>query len=257
MNTLGLYLSRQASSPGRYVLEQTILSLCGWVPSIVGIALRAVTYRWIMRLDGLVAIEDGVRVRFADQIHLAKGVYVDHGVYLHACPGGITIGEGTLIMHNAELHVYNFRDLQQSRIVIGRESLVGESCVIRGTGGVTIGDRVFLSPMVHIYSNNHVFDDPDVCFVDQGITTQGVTIEDECWIGAQAVILDGVTIGRRSVVAAGAVVNRSVPPHSLVGGVPARLIRDLAAGETGRRGSGRQEVKRQKNEPSGAATVYA
>jgi acetyltransferase-like isoleucine patch superfamily enzyme len=239
-HTLRLYLSRQASSLGRYALEQTIVSLCGWVPTIVGIALRAVAYRLIMHLDGLVAIEDDVRIRFADQIRLGKGVYIDHGVYLHACPGGIDIGEGTLVMHNAELHVYNFRDLPQSRIVIGRESLIGESCVIRGTGGVTIGDRVFLSPMVHIYSNNHVFDDPDVCFVDQGITTEGVTIEDECWIGAQAVILDGVTVGRRSVVAAGAVVNRDVPPHSLVGGVPARLIRRLK--ETERAGSTHERV---------------
>jgi acetyltransferase-like isoleucine patch superfamily enzyme len=230
-NTLGLYLSRQASSLGRYALEQTVVSLCGWVPTIVGIALRAVAYRLIMHLDGLVAIEDGVRIRFADQIHLGKGVYIDHGVYLHACPGGIDVGEETLVMHNAELHVYNFRDLPQSRIVIGRESLIGESCVIRGTGGVTIGDRVFLSPMVHIYSNNHVFADPDVCFVDQGITAEGVTIEDECWIGAQALILDGVTVGRRSVVAAGAVVNRDVPPYSLVGGVPARLIRRVKATE--------------------------
>jgi acetyltransferase-like isoleucine patch superfamily enzyme len=230
-NTLDLYLSRQASSLGRYVLEQTVLSLCGWVPTIVGVGLRALAYRLIMRLDGPVAIEDGVRIRFADQIRLAKGVYIDHGVYLHACPGGIDVGEETLVMHDAELHVYNFRDLSQSGIVIGRESLIGESCVIRGTGGVTIGDRVFLSPMVHIYSNNHVFDDPDVCFVDQGITTEGVTIEDECWIGAQAVILDGVTIGRRSVVAAGAVVNRDVPPYSLVGGVPARVIRRLKVSE--------------------------
>lgn len=227
MNTLNLYLSRQASSWGRYALEQTVLNLFGWMPTIVGVAARALTYRAIMHMEGLVAIEDGVRIRFADQIRLAKGVYIDQGVYLHACPGGIEIGEDTLVMHHAELHVYNFRNLSQSRIVIGRESLIGESCVIRGTGGVEIGNRVFLSPMVHIYSNNHVFDNPDVCFVDQGITTQGVTIEDECWIGAQAVILDGVTIGRRSVVAAGAVVNRDVPPHSLVGGVPARVIRDL------------------------------
>jgi acetyltransferase-like isoleucine patch superfamily enzyme len=239
-HTLGLYLSRQASSLGRYALEQTVVSLCGWVPTVVGITLRAVAYRLIMHLDGLVAIEDDVRIRFADQIRLGKGAYIDHGVYLHACPGGIDIGAEALVMHNAELHVYNFRDLPQSKIVIGRESLIGESCVIRGTGGVTIGDHVFLSPMVHIYSNNHVFEDPDVCFIDQGITTEGVTIEDECWIGAQAVILDGVTVGRRSVVAAGAVVNRDVPPHSLVGGVPARLIRRLK--ETERAGLTHERV---------------
>jgi acetyltransferase-like isoleucine patch superfamily enzyme len=224
---LQVYLSRQASGLGRYVLEQAVTGLLGWVPSVVGIALRAFTYRLIMRLEGIVAIEEGVRVRFADQVRLARGVYIDHGVYLHACPGGIELGEDTIVMHHAELHVYNFRGLPQSGIRVGRESLIGEFCIIRGTGGVTIGDRVYLSPMVHIYSNNHVFADPDACFIDQGITAQGVTIEDECWIGAMAVLLDGVTIGRRSVVAAGAVVTKDVPPHSLVAGVPAKVICDL------------------------------
>jgi len=108
---LGLYLSRQASGLGRYLWEQSILTLCGWVPTVVGIGLRAVVYRLIMHLEGLVAIERGVRIRFAEQIRLGRGVYLDEGVYLHACPGGIEIGENTLVMHHAELHVYNFRGL--------------------------------------------------------------------------------------------------------------------------------------------------
>ena len=228
-NTAGLrlYLSRQASSLGRYLWEQLVFGLVSWVPTVLGIALRAYAYRLIMNLGGIVAIEKGVRIRFADQIRLGRGVYLDEGVYLHACPGGIEIGENTLVMHHAELHVYNFRDLSQSGIRIGRESLIGEFCVIRGTGGVSIGDRVYLSPMVHVYSNSHVFSDPEVCFIDQGITTQGVVIEDECWIGAMAVILDGVTVGHNSVVAAGAVVTQDVPPYSLVAGVPARVVRDF------------------------------
>lgn len=227
MNTLELYLARQASSLGRYVLEQAIMGLCGWVPSVVGVGLRALAYRIIMHLEGIVAIEDGVRIRFADHVRLGRGVYIDQGVYLHACPGGIEIGEETMVMHHAELHVYNFRDLPHSGIRVGRGSLIGEFCVIRGPGGVTIGDRVYLSPAVHIYSSNHVFDDPNACFIDQGVTAKGVTIEDECWIGAMVVILDGVTVGRRSVVAAGAVVTKDVPPYSLVAGVPARVIQDL------------------------------
>lgn len=227
MHSLRLYLNRQASSLGRYILEQVLTGLFGWVPSIVGIGLRMFAYRLMMHLQGTVAIENNVRIRFADQIHLANGVYIDQGAYLHACPGGIHIGEDTLVMHHAELHVYNFRDLPRAGISVGCGSLIGEFCVIRGMGGVTIGDRVYLSPMVHIHSNNHVFTDPDVCFIDQGITAQGVTIEDQCWIGAMAVILDGVTVGRCSVVAAGAVVTKDVPPYSLVAGVPARVIRDL------------------------------
>lgn len=231
MNTLQLYLSRQASSLGRYILEQVILGLFGWIPSIVGVGLRAFVYRLIMRLDGIVAIENDVRICFADQIRLAKGVYVDKGVYLHACPNGIEIGEDTLIMHHAELHVYNFRDLPHAGIKVGKGCLIGEFCVIRGMGGVTIGDRVYLSPMVHIHPNNHIFTDPDVCFIDQGITAVGVTIEEQCWIGAMAIILDGVTVGRCSVVAAGAVVTKDVPPYCLVAGVPARVIRNLREGK--------------------------
>jgi acetyltransferase-like isoleucine patch superfamily enzyme len=224
---LGLYLSRQASSTGRYAWEQAILSAFGWVPTVVGIGLRAAAYRLIMKLEGVVAIEKGVRIRFADQVRLGNGVYLDEGVYLHACPGGIEIGQNTMVMHHAELHVYNFRDLPRAGIKIGQGALIGEFCVIRGPGGVTIGDRVYLSPSVHIYSSDHIFDDAETCFIDQGVTTQGVVIEDECWIGAMAVILDGVTIGRRSIVAAGAVVTEDVPPHSLAAGVPARVIRDL------------------------------
>jgi acetyltransferase-like isoleucine patch superfamily enzyme len=223
-----LYLSRQASSLWRYAWEQLILSLFGWVPTVVGIGLRAVAYRLILTMEGTAAIECGVRIRFADHIRLGRGVYLDEGVYLHACPRGIDIGENTLLMHHAELHVYNFRDLPHAGIRIGRDCLVGEFCVIRGPGGVTIGDRVYLSPMVNIYSSNHRFDDPQKPFIDQGVTAEGVVIEDECWIGANVVVLDGVTIGRRSVVAAGAVVTTDVPAHSLVGGVPARVIRDLA-----------------------------
>jgi acetyltransferase-like isoleucine patch superfamily enzyme len=225
---LSLYLSRQASSLPRYVWEQLILSLFGWVPTVVGIGLRAIVYRLILTMEGTAAIECGVRIRFAGHIRLGRGVYLDEGVYLHACPAGIDIGGNTLLMHHAELHVYNFRNLPHAGIRIGRDCLVGEFCVIRGPGGVTIGDRVYLSPMVHIYSSNHRFDDPQTPFIDQGVTAEGVVIEDDCWIGAKVVVLDGVTIGRRSVVAAGAVVTQDVPAHSLVAGVPARVIRDLA-----------------------------
>ena len=232
-NGIGRYLSWQASSLGRYVWEQLVFTLFGWMPTVLGIGVRALVYRLVMKIEGIVAIERGVRIRFADQIRLGRGVYLDEGVYLHACPGGIDIGRNTMVMHHAELHVYNFRNLPHAGIKIGQDSLIGEFCVIRGPGGVTIGDRTYLSPMVHIYSSNHVFDDPQTCFINQGITAAGVVIEDECWIGAMVAVLDGVTVGRRSVVAAGAVVTEDVPPYSLVAGVPARVIRDLGSAWSG------------------------
>lgn len=227
LNTIRLYLDRQASSLFRYILEQTLFFLFGWIPTIVGVGLRGIFYRLILHMDGLAAIESRVRLRFADHINLGRGVYLDEGVYLHACPNGIEIGAGSIVMHGAVLHVYNFRNMPQSGIKIGKDSLVGEYSVIRGQGGVQIGDRVYTSPFTQIIAVNHVFDDPDRPFVDQGITAEGIVIEDDVWLGAGAIITDGVRVGKGAVVAAGAVVTKDVPPHTVVGGVPAKLIKTI------------------------------
>jgi acetyltransferase-like isoleucine patch superfamily enzyme len=227
---LRLYLSRQADSGWRYVLEQTLQLLAGWVPTVVGIGLRGVLYRLMLRMDGWAAIERGVRLRFANRIRLGHGSYLDEGVYIHACPGGVEIGEGTLVMHGAVLHVYNFRDLPHAGIRIGRDSLISEYTVVRGQGGVSIGDRVYTSPMTQIVAIDHVFDDPQRPFIEQGITARGIVIEDDVWLGTSAVITDGVRIGRGAVVAAGAVVTADVPAHTVVAGVPARVIREVGAG---------------------------
>lgn len=227
MGQVRLYLSRQADSIGRYIWEQFWQALVGWVPTIAGVALRAALYRLILRMDGLAAIENNVRLRFASRIRLGKGSYLDQGVYIHACPNGVEIGEGTYVMHGSVLHVYNFRNLPNSGIWIGKNSLIGEMNVIRGQGGVRIGDRVYTSPLCQIIAVNHVFDDPMCPFVEQGITAEGIVIEDDVWIGSGAVILDGVRVGKGAVVAAGAVVTRDVPPHTVVGGVPAKVIKEI------------------------------
>lgn len=226
--SLNLYLNRQASSLGRYILEQLLYFSIGWIPTLVGIGIRGVLYRLIMPMQGLAAIESGVRIRFANNIHLSRGVYLDQGAYLHACPNGIYIGENTIVMHGAILHVYNFRGIPHSGIRIGRDCLIGEYCVIRGQGGVLIGDRVYTSPFTQLLAVNHVVDDPDQPFIDQGITAEGIIIEDDVWLGAGAIITDGVRVGKGAVVAAGSVVTKDVPPKTVVGGVPARVIRELS-----------------------------
>jgi acetyltransferase-like isoleucine patch superfamily enzyme len=221
LSHLALYVRRQAASPWRYVLEQLVLGAFGWIPTPIGMAVRAVAYN----MTGVDGIEAGVRLRFASNVTLGGGAYLDQGVYLHACPGGISIGRDTLVMHGSVLHVYNFRELPNAGIWIGDDSLVGEFNVIRGQGGVKIGNRVYTSPMVQLVAVNHVFDDAGRPFVEQGITAEGITVEDDVWIGSGAVVTDGVTIGRGAVVAAGAVVTQDVPPYTVVGGVPAKVLR--------------------------------
>lgn len=243
---LKLYIERQASSPLRYVVEQLLFALCGWMPTVIGIGVRALLYRLILRMDGVAAIENGVRIRFADQVHLGRNVYVDQGVYLHACPGGISIGENSFVMHGSVLHVYNFRGLPHAFIRIGRDSLIGELNVLRGQGGITIGDRVYTAPQVQMLAVNHVFGDPGRPMIEQGITAEGIVIEDDAWIGAGAIITDGVRIGRGSVVAAGAVVTQDVPAYTVVGGVPAKVLKqfgeDASSGGVHLNGSGKDGV---------------
>lgn len=222
---LRYYLNGQASSWLTYILEQLIIGFFGWVPSIVGVGLRAVVYRLIMKLDGPPAIEAGVRIAYADNIHLGSNVFLDQGVYLHALPTGITIGDNTFIMHHTMLHVFNFRNLPQAGVTIGKNCFIGEFNVIRGQGGVYIGNGVYTGPMVQIVAVNHVYDDPQRPIREQGITAQGIVIEADVWIGAGAIILDGVTIGQGSVIGAGAVVADDIPPFSIAVGTPAKPIK--------------------------------
>lgn len=223
---LRYYLSGQASSVPKYIVEQFVLGTCGWIPSVLGVGLRALTYRLIMKLEGAPAIEAGVRIAHADGVRLGKGVYLDQGVYLHALPNGITIGDETFIMHHTMLHVFNFRGLPTAGITIGKNCFLGEYNVIRGQGGVSIGNEVYTGPMVQIVAVNHVYTDPHRPIRKQGITAQGIVIEDDVWIGANATIVDGVTVGKGSIIGAGSVVTRDIPPYSIAVGTPAKPVKD-------------------------------
>lgn len=226
---LSLYIARQAATPARYVREQLLQSLFGWIPSIIGIGVRSIVYRSLFTAAGSVAIEDGVRIRFASNLRIGRNVYLDHGVYLHACPSGISIGDESFVMKNAILHVYNFRDLPHAGISIGARSLIGEACVLRGQGGISIGDDVYLAPLVQILAINHNYADPTRPISQQGISTKGIVVEDGAWIGGGAIILDGVRIGRNAVIGAGAVVTKDVPAYSVAVGNPARVVRKTQA----------------------------
>lgn len=227
LHRLSYYVGGQAPGVSDYLLQGLLTSLLGWVPGLPGIAVRGVAYRLMLKAEGFPAIECGVRLRHARNIRLGPGVFLDRGVYLHACPGGIVIGAGTYIMHNAELHVFNFRNLDHAYIHIGKGCFLGESIVIRGQGGVTIGDRVLIAPLAKILAVDHNFDTVGVPVLDQGISCRGIVVEAGAWIGAGAAVLDGVRIGAGAVIGANAVVTRDVPPYSVAVGVPARVVRDL------------------------------
>ena len=110
-------------------------------------------------------------------------------------------------------------------VIIGNHTRIGLHNTI--IGPVKIGNNVNLAQGITVTALNHNFSDSNKRIDEQGVSTSPVIIEDDVWIGANAVVLPGVTIGNHCVVAAGAVVTKDVPPHSLVAGVPAKVIKQI------------------------------
>lgn len=115
-------------------------------------------------------------------------------------------------------------------IEIGSRSGIGINAFIRAD--VIIGNDVMMGPRVTIYGRDHCFESTDIPMMDQGMGEyERIVIEDDVWIGANAIILKGVRVGKGTIVGAGAVVINNVPPYSVVGGNPAKVIRSRISQE--------------------------
>ncbi|MNL60449.1 putative acetyltransferase [compost metagenome] len=113
-------------------------------------------------------------------------------------------------------------------VKIGNGSGINAYAYLGGQGGIAIGENVIIGPGVKIFSENHVFADLDESIKSQGVSRKGVVIKDDCWIGSNVTILDGVVIESGCVIAAGAVVTKSIPKMSVAGGVPAKVLKNRA-----------------------------
>ena len=150
-------------------------------------------------------------------------------------------GRGSKIYHSVRMDTPPYR-----RFWLGRHSVIESFCCINNAvgdviigdctrigihntiiGPVCVGNHVNLAQGITVTALNHNYEDATKRIDEQGISTKPVVIGDDVWIGANAVILPGVTIGSHCVIAAGAVVTKDVPDHTLVGGVPAKVIKKI------------------------------
>src|SRR5690606_14434603 len=106
-------------------------------------------------------------------------------------------------------------------------SAVGDFTHFGAPGGIEIGNDVIMGSYVSFHSENHNFSDTTMLIREQGVTSKGIKIGNNVWVGAKVTFLDGCVIGNHCVVAAGAVVNGIFPDNCVIGGVPAKIIKTI------------------------------
>lgn len=145
-------------------------------------------------------------------------------------PELIHVGSNVLLCEQAWLNAKDERGDGQPTLFIGDHTYIGRYAQINAWRSVRVGRSVLIADRVFISDADHNVADADVPIRFQGDAFLGpVTLHDGCWIGIGAVVLPGVTVGRNAVVAANAVVTRDVPERTIVGGVPARIIKPIQA----------------------------
>jgi acetyltransferase-like isoleucine patch superfamily enzyme len=131
----------------------------------------------------------------------------------------VRIGRHCRVRYGAQIHTMG------GSVVFGDHCSVNAYTVLYGSGGIVIGDGVRIAAHAVLVASTHNFERTDIPIHTQGSTAQGIVVDSDVWIGAGARLLDGVRIGRGAIIGAGAVVVKDVAPFAIVGGVPARVLR--------------------------------
>jgi acetyltransferase-like isoleucine patch superfamily enzyme len=157
---------------------------------------------------------------YPQNMQFKEGSELGDHCYLYARNGKLIVGKNTKIAHFVKLTSNN------GNLEIGENCTINEFSIIDGYGkGVKIGNGVRIAPYCMIISSNHGME-ADKPIFKQELTSKGIQIEEDVWIGTGSKILDGVIIEKGAIVAAGSVVTKNVPAYTIVGGVPAKFIKE-------------------------------
>lgn len=156
-----------------------------------------------------------------------NNLHIDRNCFINALSKrGISFGQNVSIHKNVQIECSGSITSIGDGLFIGDNVGIGSFSFLGCAGGVKIGSDTIMANYVSLHSEGHNCQGDDIPIRLQGVTRKGIEIGSNCWIGAKATILDGSKLGNGSIVAAGAVVTgQEFPPNSVVGGVPARLIK--------------------------------
>ena len=204
----------------------TTLMLLSFVYIQIWNLLRGLQWLLYLKKPKMSLIGKSVRLYNVARISFGKHLKIGDYVQLSALgTEGIQLGDNVSIGSFSRLIVSTSMHHIGKGIKLGNNVGLGEFAYLGGAGGLSIGDHTIIGQYLSCHPENHVTTEIDELIRLQGVTRIGIEIGKNCWIGAKVTILDGVKIGDGCIVAAGAVVTKSFEPNSVIGGVPAKLIK--------------------------------
>lgn len=189
--------------------------------------IRGFIQKIFIKTRGILFIGKHVKILGKRNIKFGSGVTIDDGCFINAlCKGGMTFGNNVSIGKNSIIECTGvIRELGEELIIEDNVGIAANA-FISMRGKIVIGKNTIMGPGVSIHAENHIFSNINVPIRKQGADKKGIIIGEDCWIGAKAVILDGVKLGKGVIVAAGAVVTGDIEDYKIVGGIPAKVIKD-------------------------------
>ena len=177
--------------------------------------------------EGLILSERHVRLYHARHIRVGRAFSLEEDCEIVGLSKrGIVFGDRCSVKRGALIRPTNVLLNEPGEgLRVGDGSNIGAFSYIGCSGFIELGRNVMMGPRVNLMAENHNFDRADIPMKEQGVTRSFIKIEDDVWLGAGSTVLAGVTVGQGSIVAAGAVVTKDVPAFSIVGGVPARVLK--------------------------------
>lgn len=202
------------------------LDLCGYL-AMLSVELFRGKLLLGVRKKGWLFLGKDTKIIFRSNIYFGKAVRIGENVTLSGLGKRLNLGDSVSIGSYSKVIVStNFKNVT-GYIEIGNNVGIGEFSYIGGAGGVTIGDNTIVGQYLSIHPQNHSFPREGHLVRLMPTFEKGITIGSNCWLGSKVTFLDGASVGNNCVVAAGAVVTGQFPSNTLIGGVPAKVIRHL------------------------------
>ena len=190
--------------------------------------------RSIMKFRGMLFLQKNVflgssctiknkkNIAFGKNCTIEKGTRIDgYAANKIQLGDGCKIGAYSLITCTSHLSKYGVG------LQMGNHSAIGDFAHFGASGGIEIGNDVIMGSYISFHSENHNFNDTTKLIREQGVTSKGIKLGNNIWVGAKVTFLDGSIVGDNCVIAAGAVVNGIFPDNVVIGGVPAKTIKTI------------------------------